>query len=57
MSYPRKIFWGTVLILNLEIQDKQCRKMAGNFERESILGILFEIFSMEPCGKLKWNPD
>ena len=29
MSYPRNLFWGTVVILNLGIQDKQRRKIAG----------------------------
>ena len=29
MSDPRKLFGGTVVIVNLEIQDKQCRKIAG----------------------------
>ena len=29
MSYPRKLFIGTVLILSLGIQDKQCRKIVG----------------------------
>ena len=29
MSYNRNIFWGTVVILNLGIQDKQCKKIAG----------------------------
>ena len=57
MSYPINIFWGTVVILNLEIQYKQCRKIAGNFGRETILGIFFDIFSMEYCGKLKGDPD
>ena len=29
MSYPRNLFWGTVVILNLEIQDTQCREIGG----------------------------
>ena len=29
------------------IQDKQSRKIAGNFGQKTILGILFDIFSME----------
>ena len=31
ISYPRKLFWGTVVILNLGIQNKQCTKIAGKF--------------------------
>ena len=57
MSYPREIFWDAVMILNLEIQDNHCRKIAGKFGRETILRISFEILSMESRGKLKWNPD
>ena len=53
MSYPGKLFLGTVAIMNLEIKDKQCGKIAGKIGREAILGILFEIFSMEYHGKLK----
>ena len=56
MIYPGKIFWVTVVILNLEIQDKHCRKIAGNFGRETILGISFLVCLMEYGGKLKWNP-
>ena len=29
ISYPIKLFQVTVMILNLEIQGKQCRKIAG----------------------------
>ena len=57
MSYPRKLIQDTVVILNLGIQYKQCRKIAGNFGPETILGISFEICSMEYWAKLKWNPD
>ena len=50
-------FGGIVVILELGIQDKKCRKIAGNFGREIILEISFEILLMEYRGKLKWNPN
>ena len=46
-----------MVILDLEIQDQQCRKIVGKFGQETILGISFKISSMENRGKLKWNPD
>ena len=55
MIYPIKLFQYIVMILNLEIQDEQCIKIAGNFGRETILGISFEIFLIESRGKLKCN--
>ena len=51
-SDPRKIFWGRVVILNLVIQDKQRRKISGKFGQKTILGISFDIFSMESHMKL-----
>ena len=57
MSYTRKEFWVTVVIQNLVIQDKQCRKMAESFGQETILGISFDILSVEYRSKIKWNPD
>ena len=52
MIYPGKLFRGTAVIMNFGIQGKQCRKIAGKFGRETILGILFEIFSVEYRVKL-----
>ena len=42
VSYPIQLCWGTVVILNLVIHDKQCRKMVGKFGQENMLGISFE---------------
>ena len=57
MSYPRNLFWGTVVILNLGIQDKQWRKIAGklwagNYPRNIFWDLLDGI-----CSETKWNPD
>ena len=57
MSYLRNLFRGTVVILNLGIQDKQCRKIAGklwagNYPRNIVLYLLGGI-----SRETKWNPD
>ena len=57
ISYPRNIFWGKVVILNLENQDNKCRKIAGKIGRGTILGISFKVCWMESQDKLKWNND
>ena len=41
-----KSIWGTVVISELQFDDKQCTEIAGNFGRETIQGIVFEIFLM-----------
>ena len=48
MSDPRKLFGGTVVIVKLEIQDKQCRKTvgklwAGNYPRNLVWDLHGEI--------------
>ena len=52
MSYPIKIFWGTVVILNFEFKIISVKKYLETFGQETIQGILFDIFSMESRVKL-----
>ena len=54
MSYPRNLFWGTVVILNLGLQDKQCRKIAGriwvgNYPRNLVSYLLDGISREAKC--------
>ena len=57
MSYPRKLFQGTVVILNFGIQDKKCKNIEGKlWAGNHPINLIWYSLDGIPHDT-KWNPD